>query len=89
VIIEADLQRPRFDVAVPVQVRSAKAQVPFPDHAGPVACFLKDTGQGRTSRGEDEAGITGQNPGLPLWKVSVIFVLLFIALEIALLKLWK
>lgn len=33
--------------------------------------------------------ITGQKLGLPLWKVSVIFVLLFIALEIALLKLWK
>ena len=35
------------------------------------------------------AFITGQKLGLPLWKVSVIFVLLFIALEIALLKLWK
>ncbi len=33
--------------------------------------------------------ITGQKLGLPLWKLSVIFVLLFIALEIALLKLWK
>lgn len=35
------------------------------------------------------AVITGQKLGLPLWQVSVIFVLLFIALEIALLKLWK
>ncbi|MEO6166878.1 MAG: BatA domain-containing protein [Chitinophagales bacterium] len=33
--------------------------------------------------------ISGQNWGLPLWKVSVIFVLLFMALEIVLLKFWK
>lgn len=33
--------------------------------------------------------IAGQGLGLPLWKVSVIFVLLFIALEIVLLKFWK
>jgi hypothetical protein len=33
--------------------------------------------------------ITGQRAGLPLWKVSVIFALLFLAAEIALLKLWK
>ncbi len=33
--------------------------------------------------------MTGQKLGLPLWKVSVIFALIFIALEIALLKLWK
>lgn len=33
--------------------------------------------------------ISGQGLGLPLWKVSVIFVLVFIALEIALLKFWK
>ncbi|MBA2422294.1 MAG: BatA domain-containing protein [Chitinophagales bacterium] len=31
----------------------------------------------------------GQHLGLPLWKVSVIFVLLFITLEIVLLKFWK
>jgi len=30
-----------------------------------------------------------QHLGLPLWKVSVIFVLLFITLEIVLLKFWK
>lgn len=33
--------------------------------------------------------VSGQNLGLPLWKVSVIFVLLFMALEIVLLKFWK
>ena len=33
--------------------------------------------------------ISGQRFGLPLWKVSVIFVLIFIALEILLLKFWK
>jgi len=35
------------------------------------------------------AFITGQKAGLPLWKLSVIFALLFLAAEIALLKLWK
>ncbi|MEP7127573.1 MAG: hypothetical protein ABI729_01840, partial [Chitinophagales bacterium] len=40
--------------------------------------------------GRDLSGvISGQHLGLPLWKVSVIFVLLFIALEIVLLKFWK
>ncbi|MBA3648800.1 MAG: BatA domain-containing protein [Chitinophagales bacterium] len=33
--------------------------------------------------------IQGQHLGLPLWKVSIIFVLIFIALEILLLKFWK
>ncbi len=33
--------------------------------------------------------VTGQKLGLPLWKLSVLLVLLFIALEIALLKFWK
>ncbi|MCY7410397.1 MAG: hypothetical protein LH473_09000, partial [Chitinophagales bacterium] len=33
--------------------------------------------------------VTGQKLALPLWKVSIIFALIFIALEIALLKLWK
>jgi hypothetical protein len=33
--------------------------------------------------------MAGQKLGLPLWKVSIIFALIFIALEIALLKLWK
>jgi hypothetical protein len=33
--------------------------------------------------------ISGQRLGLPLWKLSVIFVLIFIALEIVLLKFWK
>lgn len=40
--------------------------------------------------GRDLSGvISGQHLGLPLWKVSVIFVLLFMALEIVLLKFWK
>lgn len=33
--------------------------------------------------------LTGQNLGIPLWKVSVIFALLFLIMEILLLKLWK
>ena len=33
--------------------------------------------------------IRGEKGGMPLWKVSVIFALLFLAAEIALLKLWK
>ncbi|HYV92949.1 MAG TPA: BatA domain-containing protein [Chitinophagales bacterium] len=33
--------------------------------------------------------VTGQKLGIPLWKVSILFVLLFIAFEIALLKFWK
>lgn len=33
--------------------------------------------------------ITGQNLGLPLWKIALIFVLIFIAAEILLLKFWK
>jgi len=35
------------------------------------------------------AVITGQKLGLPLWKVAVMLALLFIAFEIALLRLWK
>jgi hypothetical protein len=33
--------------------------------------------------------LTGQRAGLPLWKIAVIFALLFLAAEILLLKFWK
>ncbi len=35
------------------------------------------------------AFITGQQQGLPLWKIAVILALLFLGTEIALLKLWR
>lgn len=42
----------------------------------------------RTDR-DLSAVISGQRLGFPLWKVSVIFVLFFMSLEIVLLKFWK
>ena len=65
-IVKADFQRAGFDVAVPIEIARAEAEVPLADNARLVAGRFERAGECRRAWWNDERGVAGQDAGARL-----------------------
>ena len=62
-VVEADLERPGLDFAVPIGMATAETQVPFADDACCIAGILQHRGKRDAARLDDQRRVAGQNAG--------------------------
>src|SRR5690349_2937518 len=60
-LVETDLERTRFDIAVPIEIPIAETDVPLADNAGPVAAITEHRGQRKFAWLDERRRVARQN----------------------------